>query len=173
MKPAPDFVRGLILKMISYNFIWPRWLNKISNIHPRSGALMLSHDNFMCISVFDFYGNPWNAMPDYHSIGSALLMSISFKILQAIRKLPFEAMLWLASLILLAIADPTHGAHFSVCPLALAGFDGCPGCGLGRSVAFLFKGEFESSFRSHPLGIAAVIILSFRIIQLTKKSWHV
>jgi hypothetical protein len=100
----------------------------------------------------------------------------SERIYATLKKLPVEAVIWIIGLAFLAWSDPLADPHFKICPLAMAGFDWCPGCGLGRSVSFIFRGDFESSFQSHPLGIAAVIILSFRVIQLTKKyfnSWHV
>lgn len=81
--------------------------------------------------------------------------------------LPIEALIWVMALVLLAISSPTH-AHFTVCPLALAGLDWCPGCGLGRSVIYLFDGEFAKSWQEHPLGGLAVIVLSVRIVNLTK-----
>ncbi len=81
-------------------------------------------------------------------------------------RIPYEALIWLAGLSALAISDGT--AHFTLCPLQNLGWDFCPGCGLGRSVSLLFHGQFSASVRAHPLGIFAVIILSFRIINLTK-----
>ncbi|MEX2232255.1 MAG: DUF2752 domain-containing protein [Cyclobacteriaceae bacterium] len=60
-------------------------------------------------------------------------------------------------------------SHFSLCPLKNAGWDLCPGCGLGMSISLLFHGQISESFQAHPLGIFALIILSFRIIDLTKQ----
>jgi hypothetical protein len=89
-------------------------------------------------------------------------------ILQHLKALPFEALIWLTGLIILAFSQASPENHFTICPLALSGFDWCPGCGLGRSVSYLFEGEIRLSFATHPLGIPAVIILTFRIIQLLK-----
>jgi len=75
----------------------------------------------------------------------------------------------MAALIALAIYYPGTDHHFTMCPLHHLGFDFCPGCGLGQSVSFLLHGEIAQSFHAHPLGIFAVIILSYRIIELTKK----
>lgn len=83
------------------------------------------------------------------------------------RTLPYEAIVWLAGLIFLATSRPGE-SHFSVCPFNALGFEHCPGCGLGRSVSYLFRGEWSASFAAHPFGIFAVIILSFRILRLTK-----
>ena len=84
-----------------------------------------------------------------------------------IKRLPVEAVLWCCALIALALND-TAASHYSLCPLSQAGFTFCPGCGLGRSVTHLFHGEILTSFQTHPLGVFAVIVLSFRTVQLTK-----
>lgn len=81
---------------------------------------------------------------------------------------PVEALVWAASLLILAFYYPEGETHFSICPLNNLGFDFCPGCGLGRSISFLFRGEVKQSFAAHPLGIFAVIVLSYRIFRLTK-----
>jgi|SRR5690606_3000117 len=77
---------------------------------------------------------------------------------------PREAAIWLAALGVLAVVETD--AHFSLCPLQKLGFAFCPGCGLGRSVSLLFRGEWSASFQMHPLGLFAVIALSFRTYQL-------
>lgn len=87
-----------------------------------------------------------------------------------LKRIPFEALCWLTGLLWLALSEAGSSGHFTLCPLKNAGFDFCPGCGLGKSVTLLFQGEVSASFDAHPLGIFAVIILSFRIIDLTKQS---
>jgi hypothetical protein len=74
----------------------------------------------------------------------------------------------MSGLVALAFYDPSGDTHFSLCPLALSGFDFCPGCGLGRAVSLFLHGEIAQSFAIHPLGIFAVIVLSYRIIELLK-----
>jgi hypothetical protein len=82
-----------------------------------------------------------------------------------------EALIWLGALIFLAFSNPdTH--HYSFCPLDNLGFSYCPGCGLGRSVGYLFRLDFESSFLSHPLGIPAVALLIYRSLKIFFKSTH-
>ncbi|MBL6447265.1 DUF2752 domain-containing protein [Fulvivirga sp. 29W222] len=71
------------------------------------------------------------------------------------------------ALIALACLPTDSPAHFSLCPLNNLGFDFCPGCGLGRSISHAFHGQFTASFDSHPLGLFAIIILSYRIISLS------
>jgi hypothetical protein len=84
------------------------------------------------------------------------------------QSLQIEAIVWVAGLVALMFIDPASH-HFTVCPLANLGFDFCPGCGLGRSIAFLYRGEFVDSFQTHPLGFFAVFILSFRIFHSIKQ----
>lgn len=90
-----------------------------------------------------------------------------FHLIRFLRGLPLEALIWSSALLVLAWYTPSD-THFTICPLDHLGFDFCPGCGLGRSIAHLFHGEVTSSLKTHPLGIFAVIVLSFRIIQLSK-----
>ncbi|MGQ1888960.1 DUF2752 domain-containing protein [Thermophagus sp. OGC60D27] len=78
-----------------------------------------------------------------------------------------EAFIWLGAIIALALTDPTED-HMSLCPLKNAGFQHCPGCGLGHSISWLFKGQIAASFHSHPLGIPAIIILLTRSYNLLK-----
>lgn len=61
-----------------------------------------------------------------------------------------------------------EGSHFTLCPLQVLGFDFCPGCGLGRSCALLLNGQLEDSFYRHPMGIFAIPVIVFRIIQLLR-----
>jgi hypothetical protein len=88
--------------------------------------------------------------------------------IRRIKTFPVEALIWAASLFILAFHNPEGGMHFSICPLSNLGFDFCPGCGLGRSISFLFRGQIKQSFAAHPLGIFAVIVLSYRIFRLTQ-----
>ncbi|WP_226389239.1 DUF2752 domain-containing protein [Penaeicola halotolerans] len=79
---------------------------------------------------------------------------------------PLEAVFWTIALISLALFTPSEASHFSLCPIDRLGFDFCPGCGLGRSMAWAFKGEFARSFSQHWLGIPAILLLIYRIFQL-------
>ncbi|SFE43593.1 DUF2752 domain-containing protein [Thermophagus xiamenensis] len=81
-----------------------------------------------------------------------------------------EAYIWIGAIIALALTDPTE-SHLSLCPLKNAGFQYCPGCGLGHSISWLFRGEWAASFNAHPLGIPAVIILLTRSIMLLKNDF--
>jgi hypothetical protein len=85
-----------------------------------------------------------------------------------IRKLPIEAIIWFIGLAALALYNPGLENHFTICPFHHLGFEFCPGCGLGRSISLFFHGEIIQSLKAHPLGIFAVIVLSFRIFNLSK-----
>ncbi|MXV14143.1 DUF2752 domain-containing protein [Hufsiella ginkgonis] len=84
-----------------------------------------------------------------------------------LKRFPFELVCWLGGLLFLAVANPGE-THFTVCPLALAGLNWCPGCGLGRSVSALLHGDLRASFGYHWLGLPATVILTHRILILFK-----
>lgn len=79
-----------------------------------------------------------------------------------------EGFFWIASLIALASFSPGEGGHASLCLISNLDLGFCPGCGLGHSIAWLFRGELHNSFQAHPLGIPAVIILLHRIYIIFK-----
>ena len=88
-----------------------------------------------------------------------------------IRRIGFEPIIWIAGLGLLGILGPSPEAHLPICPFALAGIETCPGCGLGRSIAFLFRGDFAASLHAHWLGIPAAALLCVRSLTLATQSW--
>ncbi len=79
-----------------------------------------------------------------------------------------ELFFWSAALLIPVFIDPAT-PHFSFCLFNHLGFEFCPGCGLGRSLAYLYRGEIVQSFLCHPLGIMAFSILLYRITYLMKK----
>ncbi|WP_245868969.1 DUF2752 domain-containing protein [Pontibacter ramchanderi] len=81
-----------------------------------------------------------------------------------------EAGAWVLGLVLLAVMEPAGDHLFSLCPLSWIWPDGCPGCGLGHSIAYLFRGEWTSSWRAHPLGLPALLLLSWRVAKLSAQS---
>ncbi|MGC8864831.1 MAG: DUF2752 domain-containing protein [Bacteroidales bacterium] len=78
----------------------------------------------------------------------------------------FEAWLWLAVLLSMALSHPSIGPHFTLCPLAHLGVQNCPGCGLGRSIMLALNGHMAESICMHPLGLLAIALLSLRIYEL-------
>lgn len=89
---------------------------------------------------------------------------------QYIKCIEIEAVIWIFGLLAVALSDPLSDEHFTLfLPDLLFGIKS-PGFNLGHSIAFLFRFEFSNSFSAHPLGIPAVLVLVFRIIQLLKKT---
>jgi len=74
-----------------------------------------------------------------------------------------EAFVWLAAILYFVWAPVHPESHFTICPLKLAGFSYCPGCGLGRSMILLLNGHIKESFTMHPLAFFALGVLIFRI----------
>lgn len=81
-----------------------------------------------------------------------------------------EVFIWVGALVWLATSSSDFSGHSSVCPLRGLGWSFCPGCGLGRSIILLFKGDLSGSFAMHPFGIPAVGILFWRIVTLVRKN---
>ena len=83
-----------------------------------------------------------------------------------------EAVLWFAGLIYLLTVNPYEVQQFSFCPFHNLGITFCPGCGLGRSISFIYHGDLFHSLQTHPLGVIALILISIRIIKLSNKMYH-
>ncbi|MCU0469569.1 MAG: DUF2752 domain-containing protein [Arcicella sp.] len=84
-----------------------------------------------------------------------------------LRKINIELLFWISGLIWLAVMNPSE-SHFTLCPIKNLGLSFCPGCGLGHSISYLFHGEIQESLHHHPLGIFALIVIFYRIFQLTR-----
>ena len=76
----------------------------------------------------------------------------------------FEALVWLAVIVVFAVSPVQPVNHFTICPLSLAGFEHCPGCGLGRAMILLLHGRVAESIGMHPLAMFALGLLTIRII---------
>lgn len=81
-----------------------------------------------------------------------------------------EVILWIAALGFLMLINPAGEQHFSFCIFKNLGFDFCPGCGLGRSIAYLLHGEPGLSLNAHPLGIIVFVMIIVRIVTLLNRS---
>ena len=86
-----------------------------------------------------------------------------------IRGIDLEAAAWLIGLAGLALAHPDAGDSPSMCLFRRLGFRRCPGCGLGHSISYLFRGRLRDSLRAHPLGPLAVLIIGRRIVSLARR----
>jgi hypothetical protein len=83
-----------------------------------------------------------------------------------------EAFIWLAVIIYFAASPVQFGNHFTNCPLSLAGFEHCPGCGLGRSMVLLLHGRVAESISMHPLGIFALGLFTVRIFTVFRNYFN-
>lgn len=77
-----------------------------------------------------------------------------------------EFLFWIAALLLLFFMNIRSAAD-SLCLFHWLGFDHCPGCGIGHSIHSALHMDFTESFRQHPLGMVAVLIILNRIKQLS------
>lgn len=77
-----------------------------------------------------------------------------------------ELMAWILGLGYLAFFVNPDVPNFSFCLLKWMGIDACWGCGVGRSIAYLFDGNIPQSLKTHPMGIFATLILFYRIFEL-------
>lgn len=96
---------------------------------------------------------------------------MSFSKLRKYLNKNFEWIALAAGLFLLAIMSPYDKGQ-SFCLLEYAGYDFCPGDGLGHSISFFFRGEFQNSLHAHFMGMPAVLILSMRILFLLNNNFN-
>ena len=94
---------------------------------------------------------------------------MNYNLKKLIKNYPLEGYIWISALIILAIVN-TEASHFTICPFNNLGIHFCPGCGLGRSIHYLFIFNFAESFNAHPLGGTALIIILYRIFILAKNN---
>jgi len=99
-------------------------------------------------------------------------MFVMKKFIFFLKLVEWEAVLWFAGLIFLLFINPYQTQQFSLCPFHNLGISFCPGCGLGRSISFLYHGDILHSIQTHPLGILAIVLISGRIIKLSQKMYY-
>lgn len=85
--------------------------------------------------------------------------------------LHFEWIALISGLLLMAFLDPFSQSS-SICPVDRLGFDFCPGCGLGKSIAFAARGNFSASIQSHPLGFFAIVVIAVRIGTIFRRNYN-
>lgn len=83
-----------------------------------------------------------------------------------------EAVMWLSGVAALALMSPEGEHLFSFCPFSWMWERGCPGCGLGHGIAYLFRGEWQASWNAHPLALPALILLLWRSVQLLRRQYR-
>jgi len=85
----------------------------------------------------------------------------------------FEAILWLAVLLVLLLSPIPTGDHLIICPFRLVGFQHCPGCGLGTALCLLLHGYISESVEMHPLALLALPILVIRTYTIFRDNYKV
>ena len=85
-----------------------------------------------------------------------------------LQTIPLELILWIGSIIAILTINP-YSDSVSLCPLDNLGFDWCPGCGLGRGMNLLVRGEFLASWEMHPLSGLGFGVIFHRIWVLIKQ----
>ena len=76
-----------------------------------------------------------------------------------------ELIVWISGLLALFFMN-AESTQPTFCIFRILGFTHCPGCGIGHAIHYALHFQFRQSFQSHWMGLAAVIILFFRIHQL-------
>ncbi|MBN8546629.1 MAG: DUF2752 domain-containing protein [Ignavibacteria bacterium] len=84
----------------------------------------------------------------------------------------FEVTIWVAAIFYLFFYDPFKESDFTFCIYSNLGFEYCPGCGLGRSVSYLLHGEPGLSWETHKLGLLALPMLLYRIVQISYTQYN-
>lgn len=79
-----------------------------------------------------------------------------------------EAMIWVVGLLAVGLADPSAPSAIDLCLFKAAGLPGCPGCGLGHAMGFLFRGEWLLAVQTHWFSPAVLAILLTRIASLLR-----
>lgn len=77
----------------------------------------------------------------------------------------FELLCWITALVALYFLSE-NTTDTSLCFFSLLGIGHCPGCGIGHAIHYALHLQIAASFRHHPLGIFAVIVIFIRIKQL-------
>ncbi|MEY2706223.1 MAG: hypothetical protein RL407_2285 [Bacteroidota bacterium] len=84
---------------------------------------------------------------------------------------PLELIFWLGCIVAVLTINPEIEA-FSICPLHQLGLEWCPGCGLGKAMNLLARGEVQASWQFHPAASLAYGVIFHRIWVLVKQLKH-
>ncbi|MDE2995521.1 MAG: DUF2752 domain-containing protein [Bacteroidota bacterium] len=87
------------------------------------------------------------------------------------RRSLIEALIWMLGLVAVGLADPAAPSVIDLCVFKSIGLPGCPGCGLGHAIGFLFRGEWTLAIQSHWLSPFVLAVLFLRIGSLLKTAF--
>ncbi|MDX1429108.1 MAG: DUF2752 domain-containing protein [Rhodothermales bacterium] len=76
---------------------------------------------------------------------------------------PLEWIAWMAAVSILAFTDPAAEPLIDLCVWKLAGFESCPGCGMGHALAHLLRGDLSAGIQAHPLSPFAAAAILLRV----------
>lgn len=65
--------------------------------------------------------------------------------------------------------NPYADNGFSWCLFEIIGLNLCPGEGLGHSIAFLFRGDYQNAIEANLAGPLAVLVIVSRVLFLLRK----
>ncbi|MFA8450643.1 MAG: DUF2752 domain-containing protein [Bacteroidales bacterium] len=80
-----------------------------------------------------------------------------------------ELLFWIAAIFILAANDPRRYDN-TLCLYTWITGNSCWGCGIGRSISWIFRGEFSKSFDTHAFGFLAIIAIVIRIAMIFKNT---
>lgn len=83
-----------------------------------------------------------------------------------------EAAIWAIGLLAVGLADPTLPSALDLCLFKAVGLPGCPGCGLGHAMGYLFRGEWALALESHWFSPVVLTILITRIGSLLRQAFR-
>lgn len=82
-----------------------------------------------------------------------------------------EAAIWIVGLAAVGSADPTLPSAIDLCLFKAIGLPGCPGCGLGHAMGYLFRGEWLLAIQTHWFSPVVLGILVTRIVSLLRHAF--
>jgi len=83
-----------------------------------------------------------------------------------------EAGIWTVGLLAMGLTNPASEGLFDLCLFKAIGLPGCPGCGLGHAMGYLFRGEWALAIQSHVLSPLVLLVLLHRIVSLVRTSFN-
>lgn len=84
----------------------------------------------------------------------------------------FEVSAFALGLLLLAMMNPEITNGPSLCLFDFMGITFCPGEGLGHSISYIFRGQFDNAIESNLLGPFAIVIIGGRMVHLLFKNYN-
>jgi hypothetical protein len=114
----------------------------------------------------------FSVMPQAIERNAVFGVNVLFRVSMSSSKRTFlEALTWIIGLSAVGFADPTAPSAIDLCLFKAIGLNGCPGCGLGQAMGYLFRGEWLLAIQTHWFSPVVLGILLTRIAQLLRQSF--